>query len=119
MTWQNHWIESNGLYTPESGANLFPPANIVPMVVESGARGERVFDIYSLLLKERIIFLGTPVTDQVANLIIAQLLYLDREDSEKAGSPERSRSFPAAPPQCAKVKSFSGLYPICKFVPLK
>ena len=83
MTWQNHWIESNGLYTPESGANLFPPTNIVPMVVESGARGERVFDIYSLLLKERIIFLGTPVTDQVANLIIAQLLYLDREDSEK------------------------------------
>ena len=83
MTWQNQWIESNGLYTPGGGANLFPPTNIVPMVVESGARGERVFDIYSLLLKERIIFLGTPVTDQVANLIIAQLLYLDREDSEK------------------------------------
>ena len=83
MTWQNHWMESNGLYTPGVGANLVPPTNIVPMVVESGARGERVFDIYSLLLKERIIFLGTPVTDQVANLIIAQLLYLDREDSEK------------------------------------
>jgi len=83
VTWQNHWMESNGLYTPGVGANLVPPTNIVPMVVESGARGERVFDIYSLLLKERIIFLGTPVTDQVANLIIAQLLYLDREDSEK------------------------------------
>jgi len=53
------------------------------MVIESGARGERAFDIYSLLLKERIIFLGTPINDQVANLIIAQLLYLDREDSEK------------------------------------
>ncbi len=53
------------------------------MVVESGARGERAFDIYSLLLKERIIFLGSPIVDQVANSIIAQLLYLDREDPEK------------------------------------
>ena len=55
------------------------PQNIIPMVIESGARGERSFDIYSLLLKERIIFLGTPINDQVANLIVAQLLYLDRE----------------------------------------
>jgi ATP-dependent Clp protease protease subunit len=53
------------------------------MVIESGARGERAFDIYSLLLRERIIFLGTPITDQVANLIIAQLLYLEREDPDK------------------------------------
>ena len=53
------------------------------MVVETGARGERAFDIYSLLLKERIIFLGTPINDQVANAIIAQLLYLDREDPER------------------------------------
>jgi len=59
------------------------PENIIPMVIESGARGERAFDIYSLLLKERIIFLGTPINDQVANLIIAQLLYLDHEDPEK------------------------------------
>ena len=59
------------------------PQNIIPMVIESGARGERAFDIYSLLLKERIIFLGTPVNDQVANLVIAQLLYLEREDPEK------------------------------------
>lgn len=59
------------------------PQNIVPMVVESGARGERAFDIYSLLLRERIIFLGTPISDHVANLIIAQLLYLEREDPEK------------------------------------
>ena len=59
------------------------PENIIPMVIESGARGERAFDIYSLLLKERIIFLGTPINDQIANLIIAQLLYLDREDPEK------------------------------------
>ena len=59
------------------------PQNIIPMVVESGARGERAFDIYSLLLRERIVFLGMPISDQVANLIIAQLLYLDREDPEK------------------------------------
>ncbi len=56
---------------------------LIPTVTETGARGERVFDIYSLLLKERIIFLGTPINDQVANLIIAQLLYLEREDPEK------------------------------------
>ena len=56
---------------------------IIPTVTEVGARGERVFDIYSLLLKERIIFLGTPINDQVANLIIAQLLYLEREEPEK------------------------------------
>ena len=56
---------------------------IIPTVTETGARGERAFDIYSLLLKERIIFLGTPINDQIANLIIAQLLYLEREDTEK------------------------------------
>ena len=59
------------------------PENLIPMVVESGARGERAYDIYSLLLRERIIFLGTPITDQVANAVIAQLLYLDREDPER------------------------------------
>lgn len=56
---------------------------IVPYVVEQSARGERAFDIFSLLLKERIVFLGTPIDDQIANLIIAQLLYLEREDPEK------------------------------------
>ena len=56
---------------------------IVPYVVETSPRGERAFDIYSLLLKERIIFLGTPIDDQIANLIIAQLLYLEREDPDK------------------------------------
>jgi len=59
------------------------PQNVIPMVIESGARGERAFDIYSLLLKERIVFLGTPINDQVANLIIAQLLFLEREDPDK------------------------------------
>ncbi|MBM3948206.1 MAG: ATP-dependent Clp protease proteolytic subunit [SAR202 cluster bacterium] len=59
------------------------PENLIPMVIESGARGERAFDIYSLLLKERIIFIGTPIVDQVANTVMAQLLYLDREDPER------------------------------------
>jgi ATP-dependent Clp protease protease subunit len=59
------------------------PANVIPMVIESGARGERAFDIYSLLLRERIIMLGTPINDQVGNVIIAQLLYLEREDPDK------------------------------------
>jgi len=53
------------------------------MVIESGARGERAFDIYSLLLKERIVMLGMPINDQVANVIVAQLLYLEREDPDK------------------------------------
>ena len=56
---------------------------LVPMVVEQTSRGERAFDIYSRLLKENIIFLGTPIDDQVANLIIAQLLFLEAEDPEK------------------------------------
>ncbi len=62
---------------------LFVPQSMVPMVIETSPRGERAFDIYSLLLKERIIFLGTPINDQVANLIIAQLLFLEREDPDK------------------------------------
>jgi ATP-dependent Clp protease protease subunit len=53
------------------------------MVIETSGRGERAYDIYSLLLKERIIFLGTPINDQVANLIVAQLLFLDRENPDK------------------------------------
>ncbi len=57
--------------------------NIVPMVIESSGRGERAYDIYSLLLKERIIFLGTPIDDQVANVIVAQLLFLNHEDPDK------------------------------------
>ncbi len=58
-------------------------SGVIPMVIESGARGERAFDIYSLLLKERIVILGTPINDQVANVVIAQLLYLEREDPDK------------------------------------
>jgi ATP-dependent Clp protease protease subunit len=59
------------------------PNNVIPMVIESGTRGERAFDIYSLLLRERIVMLGMPINDQVANVIIAQLLYLEREDPDK------------------------------------
>lgn len=57
--------------------------NLVPMVVESTNRGERAFDIYSRLLKDRIIFLGTPVDDQIANLIIAQMLFLEHDDPQQ------------------------------------
>jgi ATP-dependent Clp protease protease subunit len=59
------------------------PSNIVPMVVEQSGMGERAFDIYSRLLRERIIFLGTQIDDAIANSIVAQLLFLDAEDSEK------------------------------------
>jgi ATP-dependent Clp protease, protease subunit len=56
---------------------------LIPMVVEQTSRGERAFDIYSRLLNERIIFLGTPVDDQIANLIVAQLIHLESEDPDK------------------------------------
>lgn len=59
------------------------PTALVPMVVETTGRGERAYDIFSLLLKERIIMLGTPINDQIANLIVAQLLWLASEDSSK------------------------------------
>ncbi len=59
------------------------PTSLVPMVIESNGRGERAYDIFSLLLKERIIMLGTPINDQIANLIVAQLLFLAREDPVK------------------------------------
>jgi len=59
---------------------MINPTNMVPMVIDNTGRGERAYDIYSLLLKERIIFLGTPINDQIANLIVAQLLFLNGED---------------------------------------
>jgi len=62
---------------------MIKPENVIPMVIESGARGERAYDIYSLLLKERIIMLGMPINDQVANITIAQLLFLEREEPDK------------------------------------
>jgi ATP-dependent Clp protease protease subunit len=65
------------------GELLYPRQQVVPMVIENTGRVERSFDIYSLLLRERIVFLGSPIEDQIANLVVAQLLYLDREDPEK------------------------------------
>jgi ATP-dependent Clp protease, protease subunit len=62
---------------------ILTPQSLIPMVIETTGRGERAYDIYSLLLQNRIIFLGTPINDQVANVIVAQLLFLDREDPEK------------------------------------
>lgn len=62
---------------------MIPNASVIPMVIENTARGERAYDIYSLLLKERIIFLGTAIDDQVANLVVAQLLYLNSQDPNK------------------------------------
>ena len=62
---------------------MISPTSLIPMVIETTGRGERAYDIYSLLLKQRIIFVGTPITDQIANLVIAQLLYLAGEDAER------------------------------------
>ncbi|OLD23588.1 MAG: ATP-dependent Clp endopeptidase, proteolytic subunit ClpP [Acidobacteria bacterium 13_1_40CM_3_55_6] len=64
-------------------SNSRPDLALIPMVVEQTSRGERAFDIYSRLLKDNIIFLGTPIDDQIANLIVAQLLFLEAEDPEK------------------------------------
>jgi ATP-dependent Clp protease protease subunit len=61
---------------------LRPPQNVIPMVVEQSARGERAYDIYSRLLKDRIIFIGEPVSDHIANLVIAEMLFLEREDPD-------------------------------------
>lgn len=65
------------------GSGFSPSGGVIPMVVEQSGRGERAFDIYSRLLRERIVFLGTPVDDTVADSIVAQLLFLDAEDPEK------------------------------------
>jgi len=61
---------------------MINPLSLIPTVVETSGRGERFFDIYSLLLRNRIVFLGTPINDQISNLIVAQLLYLSSEDPE-------------------------------------
>ena len=74
----NMYNQTSG--TDTMGSGIATPSNVVPMVIDSSGRGERAYDIYSLLLKERIVFLGTPINDQVANLIVAQLLYLASED---------------------------------------
>ena len=60
-----------------------PKNQLIPMVVEQTARGERAYDIYSRLLKDRIVFVGTPITDEIANLVVASLLFLEKEDPDK------------------------------------
>jgi ATP-dependent Clp protease protease subunit len=72
--------EATASPTPSEARTMSP---LVPMVVEQTSRGERAFDIYSRLLSERIIFLGTPVDDQIANLVVAQLLHLESDDPDK------------------------------------
>src|SRR5437870_420289 len=62
--------------------NALPVRSVIPMVVEQSARGERAYDIYSRLLKDRIVFIGEPVTDHLANLVIAELLFLEKEDPD-------------------------------------
>ena len=69
------------MYLPHNN-NFHDPLSLVPMVIETTGRGERAYDIFSLLLRNRIIFLGTPINDQIANLTVAQLLYLNQEDRE-------------------------------------
>ncbi len=76
-------LESKSIYSPINSANYLEINNIVPTVVEQSGMGERAFDIYSRLLRERIVFLGTQVDDAVADSIVAQLLFLDAEDPEK------------------------------------
>jgi len=91
MDTSNHWQPSLNPHdiawgVPANGTIAQPasqPQNMLPMVVEQSGRGERAFDIYSRLLRERIVFLGTPVMDDVADSIVAQLLFLDAEDPEK------------------------------------
>ncbi|MCK9486584.1 MAG: ATP-dependent Clp protease proteolytic subunit [Dehalococcoidia bacterium] len=73
---------THDLNAPRTGLSR-PPSAVVPMVVDAGPRGERSYDIYSLLLKERVVYLGTAIDSNVANSIVAQLLWLEREDSER------------------------------------
>src|SRR6266480_3827926 len=75
---------TNSYYSFSSQYRGIPVTDaLVPMVVEQTSRGERAYDIYSRLLKERIVFIGTPIDDQVANLVVAQLLFLQSEDPDK------------------------------------
>jgi ATP-dependent Clp protease protease subunit len=75
--------KDNDMNFIKSSINI-DPTSLVPMVIETTGHGERAYDIFSLLLKNRIIFLGTPINDQISNLIVAQLLHLNQEDRESA-----------------------------------
>src|SRR5438067_8914332 len=81
---QNHALEhSEGSKLKTQNSKLATPQAVIPYVVESTNRGERVYDIYSRLLRDRIIFIGTPIDDNVANIVVAQLLFLEHEDPER------------------------------------
>ena len=83
-----------------------PPSNLViPSVIEQTSRGERFFDIYSRLLNERIIFLGTPIDDQVANLIVAQMIHLESEDPDKENPPGETKLWTPDQPQSEGARS--------------
>ncbi len=79
MKWTSPYQSNDWRSSPSTDL----PSALIPMVVESSSRGERAFDIYSRLLKERIIILGTPIEDQIANLIVAQLLFLESDDPDR------------------------------------
>lgn len=83
MRWLSPYVTDWRSLAADDPLGEFSPTMLVPMVVENTNRGERAFDIFSRLLKERIILLGTPIDDQIANLITAQLLYLDHDDPER------------------------------------
>src|ERR1700724_477459 len=84
MTYRDNWQHSAHWGAPGQDSDLNPRAlGLVPMVVETSGRGERAYDIYSRLLKERVIFLVGEVNDQTANLVIAQLLFLESENPDK------------------------------------
>lgn len=78
----SHWNQQP-LFDQESITDMAPQNNLVPMVIETTNRGERAYDIYSRLLKDRIIILGTPINDAVASNIVAQMLFLESDDPEK------------------------------------
>ncbi|MGH8819957.1 MAG: ATP-dependent Clp protease proteolytic subunit, partial [Rhodoferax sp.] len=76
-------VRNNASYGAQAGASEIQGLGLVPMVIEQSGRGERSYDIYSRLLKERVIFLVGPVNDQTANLVVAQLLFLESENPDK------------------------------------
>ncbi|MEO6972802.1 MAG: ATP-dependent Clp endopeptidase proteolytic subunit ClpP [Rhodoferax sp.] len=76
-------VRNNAVYGAQGGASEIQGLGLVPMVIEQSGRGERSYDIYSRLLKERVIFLVGPVNDQTANLVVAQLLFLESENPDK------------------------------------
>src|SRR4051812_11390418 len=80
---QNRRESPTARVSPDNSTRMNQHHNLIPMVVEQTNRGERAYDIYSRLLKDSIIFIGTPIDDQIANLVIAQMLFLEAEDPDR------------------------------------